>query len=239
MKLKDLRLTDANREIQRNHVDRLKSSIEKNGYISGCPIICDEDGFIIDGQHRYEACKELKVEPPIVVLDMKNAFDMAPLMNSTQMRWSTKDYVHYWAVKGFPDYIILEQICKEKNLSPSVVYNIISGKSDKTGLGTSRDVSALKLGKFVIEDKSDKGLAKLERKINAIIGIVNELGLPKTERLIIALARLSKDSNFSFATMIAKIDYQKSRVYRCSTIIEYQQMLANIYNNKNSKKIAV
>lgn len=240
MKLKDLKLTEANRSLKRPHIDRLKGIIEKNGYLTGCPIICDKDGFIIDGQHRYVACKELKIEPPIVVLEMDNAFDMAPVMNSSQLRWGTADYVHYYAMKGYPDYIVLEQICKEKGLKPSVVYNIVTGKSvDKGGLGNQREVSTLKSGSFKIGDMSDKGLAKLERKINAIMEIVNRTDLPKTDRLIIALARLAKDKNFSFATMLAKIDYQKAKIYRCSTILEYQQMLANIYNYKNIKKVTV
>ena len=240
MKLKDLKLTEANRLIRRPHVDRLKEIIEKNGYLDGCPIICDEDGFIIDGQHRYVACKELNVEPPIIVLKMKNAFDMAPLMNSTQMSWGIRDYVHYWAVKGYPDYIIMEQICKAKDLSPSVVYNIVTGKAvERTGLGRASDRSELKTGAFKIGDTSEKGLAKLERKINAIMEIVNRLDLPRTDRLIIALARLASDKNFSFSTMLAKIDYQKAKVYRCSTIVEYQQMWANNYNYKNTKKIVV
>ena len=240
MKLKDLKLTDANRKIKRPHVDRLKEIISKNGYLEGCPIICDKDGFIIDGQHRYVVCKELKLEPPIVVLEMENAFDMAPLMNSTQMRWGIPDYVHYWAVKGLPDYIILEQICKSKDLSPSAVYNIITGKVvERTGLGKPNERSVIKTGAFKIGDTSEKGLAKLERKINAIMEIISRLDLPRTDRLIIALARLATDKNFSFSTMLAKIDYQRAKVYRCATILEFQQMLANIYNYKNSKKIAV
>lgn len=236
-KLKDLRLTEANREIAEKHVDRLVELIRKNGYIEGMPIIVDEDGFIIDGQHRYLACKKLGIEPPIVL--GKN-FDIVPFLNSTQLKWTVKDYVNYYVVKGYPDFIILDQLCKKKNISPSIAYNIIFNKStDRTGLSRGVRIYPLKDGTMKLPDTSEKGLQKLERKVDMVLSLINLLNLPKTDRLIIAISRIISDKNFSYAVMQNKIDFQKSRIYRCSTIQEYMQMIANIYNYKNSNKITV
>jgi hypothetical protein len=235
--LDDLKLTEANREVTRPQVDRLKKLIKEKGYINSLPIICDEDGFILDGQHRYVACKELGIEPPISV---ESSFDLVPIINSTQLKWGTKDYVHYYAVKGYEHFVILDRICKAKNLRPGIVYNIVMGKTvDRCGLSTTRAKYPLKDGSFKFPDISDKGLAKMERKIDKVLHIAHMLDIPKTDRLVVAIARLAQDSNFSFDTMVNKIEYQKARIYRCSTIQEYMIMLANIYNNKNSKKIAV
>jgi ParB-like chromosome segregation protein Spo0J len=49
-----------NRDITTNRVAIIKASIENIGYISN-PIICNENMEIIDGQGRYEACKELEI----------------------------------------------------------------------------------------------------------------------------------------------------------------------------------
>lgn len=233
-----IKVSEANRDISRNHVDRLKGIIKEKGYLKGCPILVDEDGLIIDGQHRYLACKELGIEPEIVC---SGNFDIVPILNSTQMKWCLRDYVKYYATKDYEDYIILERICKNKGISPNIAYNIIFGKN------TTRDAlsrkggsqSPLKNGTFKLPDKTDKGLAKLDRKIDRILALISALNLPRTDRLIIAIARIAKDSNFNFDKMLGKIEYQKARIYRCSTITEYMQMLANIYNHKNSKKIAV
>lgn len=236
--LKDIRLTDVNRDVNPYHVERLKNLIEKHGYFAGAPIIVDEDGLIIDGQHRYKACLELGVEPVIV---QDGNFDMVPILNSTQLSWSLKDYVKYYAAKAYEDYVILEQLCKAKNISVSAAYNILTGKStSRTGLNKHNGGrNPLKNGTFTIPDKSQKGLAKLERKVDAIMRIVSLLGLPRTDRLILAITRLTEDKNFVFKIMENKIDYQRARIYRCSTINEYMQMLANIYNHKNSKKVTV
>lgn len=241
LKLADLKLLKGNRDLSSNHIKRLKEQIEKNGYFSGSPIIADENGFILDGQHRYQACKELKIEPVIVVVENKH-IDLIPTLNSTQLKWTTADYVKYYAAKGLPHFFILENICKSKGIKPNIVYNIVFNKTmNRTGVNHTGDLSKfpIKNGTFQFPDISDKGLAKLERKIDRILTLINNLGLPKTDRLIIAITRLMQDDNFSFDIMNAKIEYQKSRIYRCATIMEYMQMLANIYNNKNTKKITV
>jgi hypothetical protein len=240
--LKDIRLSDVNRDINLNHVERLKEILIKHGYFEGSPIIVDEDGLIIDGQHRYVACKELKIEPTIV---QAGDFDMVPILNSTQLSWSMKDYVKYYAAKAYEDYVILEQLCKAKNISPNVAYIIIMGRgNERSGMAnslsrTSINKHPVRQGTFKIPDKSQKGLDKLERKVDAILNLVARLDLPRTERLVLAITRLAEDKNFSFKVMEAKIAYQRARIYRCSTINEYMQMLANIYNHKNTKKVAV
>ena len=101
MKMENIKICSANRDIARPQVDRLKKLIQKYGYIESYPIIVDPDGLIIDGQHRYLACKELSIEPPIVV---EKSFDLTPILNSSQMRWSTKDYVKYYAAKGYEHF---------------------------------------------------------------------------------------------------------------------------------------
>lgn len=239
--LKDLKVTEANRDIRRNQVDRIKESIKAHGYINAVPILVDEDGLIIDGQHRYVACKELGIEPTIL---QAGNFDLVPVLNSTQLSWSLSDFVKYYAAKGYEDYVILENICKAKKLKPSLVYNMIHNKSvnrptmDRQLKG-SQQPEPIKHGTFKFPDKSAKGLAKLERKIDAILELVSELKLPRTDRLVIAIAKLTQDPNFAFDTMRNKIEYQRARIYKCTTIQEYMVMLANIYNNKNAKKVAV
>lgn len=235
--MENIKISDANRNISRAHVERLKELLKKHGYVNSRPIIVDPDGLIIDGQHRYLACKELKITPTIVV---EESFDLTPVLNSSQLNWSMADYVKYYATKGYEHFVIMEQICKSKNLKPGVVYNIVFNKTlERTGMSRQVSKFPLKDGTFKFPDISEKGLAKLERKIDRVIHLISLLDLPKTDRLIIAISRLAKDGNFSFDTMEAKIAYQRARIYRCSTIQEYMQMLANIYNNKNPKKVVV
>ena len=50
-------------ELSKEEYESLKQSIKENGL--WVPIVVNNDGVILDGHHRYKACKELgiKIEP--------------------------------------------------------------------------------------------------------------------------------------------------------------------------------
>lgn len=232
-----VKLNPENRVINQRQVERLMDSIKKHGFIESIPILVDPKGYVIDGQHRLEACKRLSIEPRIVEEDIK---DILPVINSTQLKWRAVDYIHYYAERGIEDYIILQNICKEKDISPKIAEAIITGKSVyRDSMNRTKRIQPIQLGTFKIPDKSVKGLAKLSRKIDAILQLVSALRLARTERLVLAIIRLAEDKNFVFSKMISKIEFQRAKIYRCTTIDEYKTMLATIYNYKNTKKVAV
>jgi ParB-like chromosome segregation protein Spo0J len=55
------KINKLNRIVQTGHIEKLKKSIEKVGYLKYNPIIVNEDMEIIDGQHRYFACVKLNL----------------------------------------------------------------------------------------------------------------------------------------------------------------------------------
>ena len=61
-----VKLNPENRAINQRQVERLMDSIKKHGFIESIPILVDPNGYVIDGQHRLEACKRLSIEPRIV-----------------------------------------------------------------------------------------------------------------------------------------------------------------------------
>lgn len=63
-------LLSANRDISKGHVQSLKASIEKLGNITEkVPIIVNQNLEIIDGQHRFQALKELGLPVFYIVAD--------------------------------------------------------------------------------------------------------------------------------------------------------------------------
>lgn len=100
-------------EIQRKpssqHVQRLKDSIRKLGFV--VPVMgIRRDGkvIIIDGQHRYLAAKDLGIEElPVIIVPEKFAFDLMEFNVEKQMSLREKAYValnvYRWYLDVAPD----------------------------------------------------------------------------------------------------------------------------------------
>jgi hypothetical protein len=61
-------------ELTKEECESLKESIKQIGI--WVPLIVNQDGVLLDGHHRYKACKELGiVEPPYIVKEFNNKYD--------------------------------------------------------------------------------------------------------------------------------------------------------------------
>lgn len=100
-----------NRELNYNKVSSLKSILLNDGR-QIMPIICNTEMEIIDGQHRFQALKELNwdimyyIDPAVTSKDLIS-------INNTQKNWGMADYVHYYASLGNRTYYNLESIWKK------------------------------------------------------------------------------------------------------------------------------
>lgn len=94
-------ILESNRKINGGLVARLKDSIHKIGYIESKPILVTKNMEIIDGQHRFYACKELKL--PVVFSINNSESDINEIvtgLNSTQLIWRLSDYIEHYAKLG-------------------------------------------------------------------------------------------------------------------------------------------
>jgi hypothetical protein len=95
--------SENNRSIKPASVAKMKKSLEAYGFISGRPILCTEKGVIIDGQHRFEAAKDLGIE--IVYEIIKGDIDQKMIeLNSTQTNWALIDYINSYASQNIDCY---------------------------------------------------------------------------------------------------------------------------------------
>ena len=91
---------DYNRIVKRSHVEDFRKMIKKTDMAMCYPIMVDSDLRIIDGQHRFHACKELGLPIYYVV---KNDVDPEQAMidvNQTCKKWEMMDWLRYRANKN-------------------------------------------------------------------------------------------------------------------------------------------
>lgn len=93
------KILESNRPV--GNLEKLSKSISEVGQI--CPIVCNERMEVIDGQHRLKDAEAhgrpiwYVINPNIVERSLIEA-------NSTQKKWTLKDYAEYHAKKGDENY---------------------------------------------------------------------------------------------------------------------------------------
>ena len=89
---------DGNAKIKASKVSKIIDSIKKYGLIN--PIVVNQNKEIIDGQHRFESCKALKLPIKYFVKDVKktNLVELVRDINSVQKNWTNKDIGYAYSV---------------------------------------------------------------------------------------------------------------------------------------------
>lgn len=101
---------EGNRDI--DHEDRIEKSIRKSGLLVQ-PILVNQQMQIIEGQNRYQCCKNLGL-PIYYVVQEDIGLEEVKSLNSASKNWTTKNYIHSFAAGDKNvDYIYIEQLFKQ------------------------------------------------------------------------------------------------------------------------------
>lgn len=109
----ELTLLPENRNVSEQHKNSIKESITSNGsWIEDEPIVVNEDLEIVDGQHRYEAHKELGL--PIAYMIMRDAtIDTARIMNLNRRNWTLLDWADSYRKSGRLAYKLFFELMEQ------------------------------------------------------------------------------------------------------------------------------
>ena len=100
-----------NRAVTAARAKKIRTSIEKNGYIKS-PICCNELFEIIDGQGRFEALRQLDM-PVHFYIEPGAGIEQCIAMNKYGTTWNMYDYISSYAESGDAGYIRFKQIYDE------------------------------------------------------------------------------------------------------------------------------
>lgn len=219
---KDFKLLDYNRfEIKQAHVEKLKESMKKHGFLPQYAIIINTDFTIREGQHRFIAAKELDIEIPIVFSDTIDDELMLEL-NNTSLLWSKIDNIYLRAAKdNIPGNKKIIELYKEYKLSVDFLLKT-------AGRGVS---SEFIVNDFNLKEAQDKlmhffqvtALLRTDRKIKLGLGLLSLMGSP----------------GYSKKHMLEQLRKYSTKAYPCISQLDYKEMLKTIYNykTKTNKRI--
>jgi hypothetical protein len=118
----------SNRDPKTQHSHKIAESIKQKMNLLGANPIIVANGFIIDGQHRHQACEYLGIPVPYIEVFGMTDEEMITAMhtlNSNAKNWGLADYLKLYCKKGYQNYLDLDTFMKDYELSISIAIYII------------------------------------------------------------------------------------------------------------------
>jgi len=119
------KILDKNRHLKKKNVERLVESLKIADYQAYQPLLVSKYGHILDGQHRFEACKILNLPIHFIVYPEDDYHDVIERLNCAKEKWVTKDYLHFHA--GEKNVQKLVSLKNTHSMPTNTVYMMIQG----------------------------------------------------------------------------------------------------------------
>ncbi len=103
---------NSNREINKSHLRKLITGIERKNLLYLFPIVINKDNEVVDGQHRLKAAEELGLPVFYLVDNNITKADIA-MVNSNRKAWAMRDYVEFYAGEGDKAFKNLKKLMEE------------------------------------------------------------------------------------------------------------------------------
>ena len=229
---------EGNREHIENNILALMDSIQEENLLHLRPILVDEKMRVIDGQHRLEAAKRLKL-PIFYQIQEKMSNNSICLLNNNQAKWALSDYLHHHAALGNENYVKLERFCKEHKVSFPLALVVLN---KKMGGNTHH---SFKHGTFKFPNGVDEyeALIKLQnlRKLTSYIEskMIGNCAYVKGTTFASAFVFFMNCKNVDFDFFMKKLPYRLDSIRPCARQQQYLDLFRDIYNFKNQNPITL
>lgn len=200
----------SNREIDPKHVKRLARSLKRRNLMYVRPVLVNDEMYVIDGQHRVEACRMIGEPVWFLKIGSLTRADIG-ILNTAQLNWRQIDFINFYAIEGVPEF---QELSKLINTYPEMRISAMIRLVDN-GSRRSRPREG-------ILDISNIGKA---RKICRWIKLLADRGYDFVYRrdFCLVFARIS-DSDFE--KLLNRI--QPDNFHWCETKAGYRSMLSHI-----------
>lgn len=223
---------ELNRGVNPSQIRKLKKTIGELGLVQ--PIIVTADGVIIDGQHRFHACRELGVPIQYIVREAMDIKDVVKLNNASKS-WTVMDKVKSYAAQGNEHYIKLLEFhaeCQEVHpkISARSAAHIAQGSSSQSTGRRGRNIGG---GTWEFRADLEDSRARLEA-----ISAFSRWPFFLNNNFITAFLRCMRTiEGFSWRELLKKAEMSPHLFMHVGTTKEYMRMFEQVYNHKKRKHV--
>lgn len=201
-----------------------KSMVEKQLII---PIIVNDNFEIIDGQHRFLACRKLGLPVYYIINEGYTIDDVIRANVNGGLKWYNKDYLDRYVALENPVYLTIRDFCVENLITATDYIKLTSLIKDENSNITKTD---FREGKFGLEQHMR--MTDFIEKLN----IFNRFVGYKTTSFMTAFMKLYLREDYDHNSMITKFNLYCNNLIFQRTINEYLGVLCNrIYSAGQTK----
>lgn len=189
----------------------------------GTPILVDSSFGLIDGQHRYEARKQLNwpiyymVVPEVTLKEIQ-------VMNSAQTNWTMADFIWSLSDMGNENYSRFIEMYNK--------YSKKFGIYALLGLCSQDNMKAVQGGEMILSEEQ----VKITSKICDYLLEVAEYFKDATKiKFCRAYKKALKADGFSHKYFVGKLSKKRTELYSCTRPEQYLALIESIYNFNNKK----
>jgi hypothetical protein len=218
-----------NRDLNEAKINKIIKSVNEGlNFFKYCPILVNEDFYIIDGQHRFVCCKKMKLPIFFVIVPNFSLRQIAEI-NNNQSKWKTKDFMNCYidANVNKGAYEVLNRISLEYKINLSACINLLMyGKVGSGGRSEEFRDGNFKVN-FLSETENLLSLAKDYEKFGADW---------KHRAFLQAIEKLLASDNYEHKAVLKKLEKCGLNIEPQSTFKEYLVHIEELYNHRNSKR---
>ena len=211
-----------NRELNISNKEKLKKSFKENYLIS--PIIINEKYEIIDGQHRFNAARELGYYVYYILIK-GYSLEEVKMLNTNSKNWKREDYLNAYCDLGFEEYIKFKKFYSD-------IKEFTIGSAERIAAGHQSDnMLDFRNGKF----KFGNVLDAYDTAQKILMFKPYYKGFNRNT-FVGAVMKLIRNQNYNHAQMIHKLSLNPSILVDCANTSQYVLLLEDVYNYKSRNK---
>jgi len=236
---------EGNRHVNKLHVKRLKESFKEAYLLS--PIVVNQDFQIIDGQHRFEAAKEMKLPINFIVCNNYSLKEVQ-LLNTNMKNWKKEDYLNAYCDLKYPEYLKFRNFMRrfpEFGIASceTILTNSLSGGHKSTSSAElkgslnesgSYAIRYFQEGDLVIPDY-EKSIENAE-KIMMIKPYYDGFNRPTFVRSMIGIFKIEY---YSHSKLIERLAANPTALQHCANVTQYKLLIEDIYNFRSRDKVCL
>lgn len=223
------RFLQGNRDLNEPKVKRIINSVHNGlSFFQYCPIMVNEEMFIIDGQHRFAVCQQLKINVYYVIVPNFSLRQIAE-MNNNASKWKDVDFLNCYVDVGIDDYKILQQFADKHDLNIRIASSLLMTGKVRSDVVDGKE--AFRDGKFRVNEQD-----KAEDFMNRAVEFNSLTDAWNTRSFLQALEILNDSLAYNQVELIEKLNLHNLKIDKKSTAKEYLAHMEELFNFRNSKR---